>query len=442
MKLTVAGIFCGAGGLDLGFAKNQSFEFVWANEIDKKACETYRKNFVKIHEIYYLKEGDIRHLWSQMPQNIDILIGGPPCQSWSTAGKGLGLGDVRGQLIFESVKIIESRKPKIVVWENVVGLTQLKHTEAFSDLLNKIHTLGYKVTHRVLDLWKYGIPQNRRRVIIIAVREDQEFEPWSLYPDETHKSPISLDVALQCFQYLLDEADRLGTSILNFENFRYKKEARNLLADVLEPGEKFRIDPEEKNTFKKSLEQRIRINEFMVRASEKIAAYDFSIETAITKQIDFMDLMKPHTNELGGIGSWTEEETWDWLVEAFTEDHWFKTESSIENLKAEVNKALLGKSSFLRDKIGQLKPNPEKPINTIVASSGEQPFWHPYEERGFSVRELAFLQTFPMTFEFYGTIKQQYKQVGNAVPPHFSSLLADKIAQIVSHAKHNGVSNA
>jgi len=442
VKLTVAGIFCGAGGLDLGFARNPTFEFIWANEIDKKACETYRKNFKNIHSVDYLKEGDLRELWQKMPQTFDILIGGPPCQSWSTAGKGKGAGDVRGQLIFDSVKIIESRKPRVVVWENVVGLTQLKHQDTFADLLNNISILGYKVTFKVLELWKYGIPQNRKRVIIIAVREDQEFEPWSLFPDETHKTPISLDVALEIFRYILEEADKKDIKPLNFETFRYKEEARNLLADVLEPGEKLRIDPEEKLNFKKSLEQRSNINDFMEKAKEKLASYERSIEVAVGKQLDFMDMMRPYLNKNGGIGSWTENETWDWLVNTFTEDHWFQSESVITNLKEAVNNALLGKNSFLRDKIGQIKSNPENPINTIVASSGDHPIWHPYEERGFSVRELAFLQTFPMDFEFMGTVKQQYRQVGNAVPPHFSSILADKIAQVVSHAKQKGVSNA
>lgn len=440
--MKVATIFCGAGGLDYGFAKNPVFEMVFANEWDKAACATYRANFKKFHDTAYLREGDINKYWDDIPEDLDLLIGGPPCQAYSRAGKGKGKEDVRGALIFKAMEIVKLKRPKVFIWENVVGLKDKKFEDDFDDLLNDIEKAGYKVTSRILDMFKYGVPQNRRRVIIIGVREDQPYAPFDFYPAETHKVQIKSEVILTLLHNLTIDADIKGTEIPNQNIYRYKNEAQSFFADILHQGEKFHLDQEAKLDLKKTLDQRAKIDDFLVRAQEKAASYDKAVELSIQAQVDFLDKMKPFLNADGGIGTWSEEETWDWLVETFTEDHHFRAEESLAEVKVVVMRALVEGKGFMRDPIGQSKVNTNKIMPTIVATSGDHPPWHPWKERGLSVREAATFQTFPLDFVFHGSIKEQYRQVGNAVPPHFSVLLANHFLTVVSHAKPEGVANA
>lgn len=118
-KYTVASLFSGIGGLDLGF-EFAGFKVIWANDFDKYAVMTYRKN---VNDNIHL--GDIRELKDSIP-NHDVLIGGFPCQPFSTLGKLAGFKDEnRGNLFFEIADIISKKKPKIVVLENVKNLLNL-----------------------------------------------------------------------------------------------------------------------------------------------------------------------------------------------------------------------------------------------------------------------------------------------------------------------------
>ncbi|MDQ3230977.1 MAG: DNA (cytosine-5-)-methyltransferase [Pseudobdellovibrionaceae bacterium] len=313
--MKIASIFCGAGGLDFGFAETPGFEFVFANDWNKHACETYRKNFAKLfkHDTSYVHQGDILKLWTNIPQGVDLLIGGPPCQSWSRAGKGKGAEDPRGQLIVQAVEILKEKRPRFFMWENVLGILDKKHADSFDDLLNTIEKQGYNVTFRSLDLWKYGVPQNRKRVIIVGVRDDQPFKPDQFYPPQTQKVPIKSEVIFRLLDHLALQADIKDKAILNDNFFRYNKEAQSFMADVLQAGGKFRLEPEFKLDLKKSFDQRQHIEAFLAAAEAKAKEYDRKVSESIVAQIDFLATMEPFLNNQGGIGTWTEEETWDWL---------------------------------------------------------------------------------------------------------------------------------
>ena len=124
--MNIISLFSGCGGLDLGFEK-AGFHITTANEIDKTIWDTYEKNHTKT----MLIKGDIRNInKNQLPNNIDGIIGGPPCQSWSEAGKLRGIDDDRGKLFYEYIRILKQKQPKFFLAENVSGMLSNRHTEA------------------------------------------------------------------------------------------------------------------------------------------------------------------------------------------------------------------------------------------------------------------------------------------------------------------------
>jgi DNA (cytosine-5)-methyltransferase 1 len=165
--MKVASLFAGAGGLDLGF-RNAGFDIVWANEFDKTIWKTYEKN----HKNIFLDKRDIRKVQVSDIPKVDGIIGGPPCQSWSLAGKMRGSNDERGKLFFEYLRILKGIKPKFFVVENVKGIVSKAHIEEFKNILNLFSEAGYKNFYSVLNAFDFGIPQTRERVFIVGFRDD------------------------------------------------------------------------------------------------------------------------------------------------------------------------------------------------------------------------------------------------------------------------------
>lgn len=161
MKL--ASLFAGAGGLDLGF-QQAGFEVPWANEYDKKIWSTYEKNFA---DTILAKKSIVDVDPSEIP-DVDGMIGGPPCQSWSEAGASRGIEDHRGQLFFEYLRILEAKRPLFFVAENVSGILFQKHSTALNSILENFSRLGYNVSYGLLNASDYGVPQDRQRVIIVG----------------------------------------------------------------------------------------------------------------------------------------------------------------------------------------------------------------------------------------------------------------------------------
>lgn len=166
--LKVISLFSGCGGLDLGFEK-AGFEVVLANEFDKKIWDTYKTN----HPNTILIEGDIRKLTEDLfPSNVDGIIGGPPCQSWSEAGSLRGIDDERGKLFFEYIRILKFVKPKFFLAENVSGMLANRHSKAVKNIINQFEDCGYDVTLTLVNAKDYGVAQERKRVFYIGFRKD------------------------------------------------------------------------------------------------------------------------------------------------------------------------------------------------------------------------------------------------------------------------------
>ncbi|MCM6819309.1 DNA (cytosine-5-)-methyltransferase [Pediococcus pentosaceus] len=171
-EYTVLELFAGAGGLALGL-EQAGFEDVGLIEIDKYASATLRKNrpnwnvieedITKIDDVYeYIGKGT----------NVDVVSGGFPCQTFSYAGKRLGLEDTRGTLFYDYARILKQTKPKMFIVENVRGLVTHDHGRTLKTIIDVFEQIGYSTTYRVLNAWDYGVAQKRQRMILVGVRND------------------------------------------------------------------------------------------------------------------------------------------------------------------------------------------------------------------------------------------------------------------------------
>ncbi|RIY31207.1 DNA (cytosine-5-)-methyltransferase [Psittacicella hinzii] len=169
-------LFAGAGGLDLGFEK-AGFEIIAANEYDKSIWQTYESN----HKAHLVK-GDISQIPSDMFPDCDGIIGGPPCQSWSEAGTLKGINDPRGQLFYQYIRILQDKKPKFFLAENVKGMLAKTHHSAVENIVAQFAQAGYDVFIHVLNAHDYGVPQDRKRVFYVGFRKDLQVD-FSIPPE-------------------------------------------------------------------------------------------------------------------------------------------------------------------------------------------------------------------------------------------------------------------
>ncbi|MBC5792723.1 MAG: DNA cytosine methyltransferase [Nanohaloarchaea archaeon] len=167
----IISLFSGCGGLDLGF-KKAGYDIVFATDYAEFLKETYDEN----HETE-LEVEDIRELDYDSLPDCDGIIGGPPCQSWSLAGNHLrGSEDERGAVFYNYIEIIEHKKPKFFVAENVPGIISKSNIEEFKEIIEKFKEIGYDVKYKKMNASYYGVPQERKRVIIVGIREDIDFD--------------------------------------------------------------------------------------------------------------------------------------------------------------------------------------------------------------------------------------------------------------------------
>ncbi|MFR5891153.1 MAG: DNA cytosine methyltransferase [Bacilli bacterium] len=161
-KYRTVSLFSGIGGFDLGFMY-AGFNIIWANDFDKYACQTYKANVSK-----NIVCGDIRIEKENIPAH-DVLIGGFPCQPFSTLGKLEGFNDEeRGTLFFEIKEIIRKHKTKVVVLENVKNIMNHDSGKTFKKIIHELESLGYVCFHHVFNSADYGVPQRRNRCYIVA----------------------------------------------------------------------------------------------------------------------------------------------------------------------------------------------------------------------------------------------------------------------------------
>lgn len=165
--MNVVSLFAGCGGLDFGF-EQAGFNVIWANENDETIHDTYRLNLPNT----ILNTSDIRTLTGDDIPDCDGIIGGPPCQAWSEGGKRMGIKDPRGQLFLEYIRIVNEKKPKFFLIENVRGILEEKHKKTLEEFINALRYSGYNISYKLLNAADFYVPQDRYRVFFIGIRKD------------------------------------------------------------------------------------------------------------------------------------------------------------------------------------------------------------------------------------------------------------------------------
>ncbi|MDY0194955.1 MAG: DNA (cytosine-5-)-methyltransferase [Sulfurovaceae bacterium] len=170
-KYKVGSLFAGVGGVCQAF-KDSACDVIWANEIDKNACITYRLN----HKDTDLKEGDIQKLSKDNLEKIDILTAGFPCQPFSQAGHGKGFADERGQLFFDVVRLLKDLQPSAYFLENVKTLANHDKGNTFNVIREELKDAGYSFIPFVLNASEHtDIPQGRERIYIVGFKGEESY---------------------------------------------------------------------------------------------------------------------------------------------------------------------------------------------------------------------------------------------------------------------------
>lgn len=178
--IRVISFFTGAGGLDLGFDLT-GFDVVYATDIDESCCKTLNANIGKtLSKNTVVEQADIRKInLKLLPKNVDLIIGGPPCQSFSASGRRAGGAsgrlDDRGLLFEAYCNIIDYVKPKAFLFENVRGILGTNKGQDWKAIVKAFEDIGYKISFRILDALDYGAPQQRERMIMVGHKLDCDF---------------------------------------------------------------------------------------------------------------------------------------------------------------------------------------------------------------------------------------------------------------------------
>lgn len=186
-------LFAGVGGLSYGFSKLPEFEILAANEIEKDIATAYKLN----HPGVTMLNCDINDLTEEMlktalnGQQIDIVVGGPPCQSYSTLGKRQM--DDRANLFKQYKRILTILHPRAFVFENVVGILSMDKGRLYRQIQEEFRNLGYELRSQVLNAVDFGVPQQRERVILVGFRGENRF----VYPEPTHGQGLKPHVTLR-----------------------------------------------------------------------------------------------------------------------------------------------------------------------------------------------------------------------------------------------------
>ncbi len=400
MTLTFIDLFGAPGGMSRGFQLSKKFRPLGMLDIFADGVETYRKNFPMVPQQNAVlgdasNPGIVKRFEKATglrPGDIDVIVGGPPCQGFSAVGRvkvahlvkeGVWKGrsknprfidDPRNNLYKSFVKFVRHYKPKAVVMENVPGMMSYKDGNVAEQIKKDLIASGYPNTDfQILNAENFGVPQKRKRIIFIGTREDTAIQ----WPKPTH-------VRTEDGQARLDDARGPVTV-----------------------GDAFEDLPE------------LKLPERGSKAKDEVVAY---AKRAIS---EYQKFVRDGSTELHNhITRWHRDKD----IEIF---NFMRQGMKWKDLPDMYRKMIGYSDSSFNDKWKRLAL--DEPSWTVVSHLSKDGYMyiHPTESRTISVREAARLQSFPDSFVFYGSRGSQFKQIGNAVPPLLAMAIANSVKKML-----------
>lgn len=374
-KPKIVDLFCGAGGLSLGF-QNAGFDIEMANDIEKYSIETYKKNHPEISEKNIFL-GDISDFLKDKQkelakQDIDIVVGGPPCQGFSMANRQRLIDDSRNVLYKKFVEVVKISKPKFFVMENVKGMLN-----AADQVVEDFKKIGFTSKYKVFNVKDFGVPQNRERLIYIGVN--------------TSKYKNTEKIIEDIFNGIEKSKEQKITPLKDaFWGLR-KISARKEKGDTKIESKMSGFTEDECISNKKPNDYILKIN----HGKTPTKIWNHKARYNNERDLEIFKLLP--------IGEKSDHE-------------------SIAHIMPYKNR-----SNIFKDKFYKLQP--DKPSKTITSHMKFDchMYIHPFENRGLTPREAARIQSFPDDYVFVGPYTQWYAQVGNAVPPILGEIIAKNI---------------
>lgn len=370
---TCIDLFAGAGGLSFGFSE-AGFAVLAANDFDQTACDTLKVTHpgteVLPGPIQDFSAADFLAAARISRGELDCLVGGPPCQAFSVYNHQRGMHDARSGLFREYLRLVEGLFPKIVVMENVTGITSIANGGAVREIHERLGELGYRVEHRVLKAEEYGVPQERRRIVFIGTRLKGAIK----WPRQTHFAPTEMPFGKRYVTIW----DAIG----------------DLPKLAISEGEE---DQPYANPAFTEYQRLMRVG------SESVANHVAPFLSEINKK---------RMKFIPAGGSWRD--------------------IPFDLLPAGMKKA---KRSDHTKRYG--RPAKDELACTILTKCDLHwgAYIHPEQDRTLTVREAARLQSFPDRFRFLGSRGDQFRQVGNAVPPLLAKAIGASIAEMLSESR-------
>ena len=380
-RYTLVDFFCGAGGLSLGFLQ-QGFNVKLANDIEDVCIETYKYNHPELSSDKLI-QGDIKeivdHIENYIEQDIDVVVGGPPCQGFSEANRQRVIDDPRNKLYKYFVNAIKKIEPKFVVMENVKGM--LKVADQVVVDYGKLRVKGncsYLVAYRILNSRNFSVAQSRERLIYIAIRSDIAKEK-NITPEI-----IFDEIESSCKN---NEVFNLKDALADIKNLEAQRVKNMNEVDSETSGKKIDVNRFEHNS---------NLYLKLINCNRNIP-YIFNHKARYCSDLNYEIYSKLNPGDDA-----TDEKIKD-IMPYSHRNHCFK------------------------DKYYKLIPN--VPCRTITAHLRMDchSHIHPYQTRSITPREAARIQSFPDDYMFLGAYLKTYMQIGNAVPP----MMARGIANII-----------
>ena len=416
LDLVAADLFSGAGGLSLGF-QQAGFDVAFANDINPDYAYTYTRNHPDTRffceSVEDLSVTDVFRATGLRRNDIDVLIGGPPCQGFSINAPKRSQEDARNHLFRHYGRLVlEGLRPKVVLMENVPGMLSLRNGDFIKAIYDLFQGAGYRMRHMVLCAAHYGIPQERWRLIFIGtLLKDVEIT----FPKPTHDAPVRANFTggrdltwLSAMRNCSGHPHLEG--YLPFPDREILQHPLSPFVPVMDaigdlPPLSIRGGSEEMDYFTPASSSYQRE---MRRNSKKL--YNHSAGTLSRQNLDRLKHIPPG-------GSWRD--------------------IPFRLLPRGMKRAR--RSDHTR-RYGRVDPNGLSGTILTKCDPHWGSFFHWSQERALTVREAARIQSFPDTYRFYGSRGSQYEQVGNAVPPLLAKVIAEHVATTILEAHPAAVS--